>query len=458
MFERNILKELATWRTSAHRKPLIIRGPRQVGKTSAIHLFGKTFRHYLYFNLERPEDRNLFQQHSTFSVMLDAVLFSGSVPKSEISETLLFLDEIQSMPELISQFRYFYEDTPELAVIGAGSLLETLFTDTQPFPVGRVEYKMVRPLSFAEFLGALGEKAALEAFETTPLPVFATEKLYQLFHLFALLGGMPEVISRYAETRDLVALKPIYDSLLIGYQDDTEKYSNSRQQTHHLQFAFKSIFSVVGQRIKFEGFGNGPYKSREIGEALRLLEKAFLIRLLYPCTEAAIPLQSDFKKSPRLHFFDTGLMGYVNGYQQDLLGTQDLSKHFKGTLIEHLVGQELLTTDSSPRSGLHFWVRDKNTSAAEVDYLVNWKGTVVPIEVKSGPTGKLKSLLLLMDQFRLPFAIRFYAGALLQTSEKTPSGHPFQLLHLPYFLVSRWEDYAAWAFSGSATPLPADPE
>lgn len=446
MFKRTVLNDLAKWRASPYRKPLVVRGSRQVGKTSAIHLFGKTFKHYLYFNLERPEDRAIFERNPEFSVMVQALLLSRSVSQTEISETLLFLDEIQAMPNLIGQFRYFYEDMPQLAVIGAGSLLETLFTDNQPFPVGRVDYKMVRPLSFEEFLGALNEKAALEVFRQIPLPEFASTRLFQLFHLFALIGGMPEVVQRYVQTRDLLALRPVYDSLLVGYQDDVEKYGNGKSQIEHIRFVLKSMFSVTGSRIKFEGFGNGPYKSREIGEALRLLEKAFLVHLVYPCTETRIPLTPDFKKSPKLHFLDTGLMGYVNGYQQDLLGTEDLSKHFQGVVIEHLVGQELLATNDSPRASLHFWVRDKNTSSAEVDYLVNWKGTVIPIEVKSGPTGRLKSLLLVMEQFQLPFAIRFYAGPLTKTKESTPGGHDFILLHLPYFLVSRWEAYANWAF------------
>jgi predicted AAA+ superfamily ATPase len=339
-----------------------------------------------------------------------------------------------------------------LAVIGAGSLLETLFTGNQPFPVGRVEYKMVRPLCFSEFLLALGEKAASEVFHTMPLPAHGESTLFRLFHLYALIGGMPEVVQRYAQTRDLMALRPVYDGLLLGYHDDVEKYGSGKSQIEHIRFVLKSMYSLAGSRIKFEGFGNGPYKSREVGEALRLLEKAFLLQLIFPCTEARVPLAPDYKKSPKLQLSDTGLMCYVNGYQQDLLGTRDLSHHFRGLVIEHLTGQELLATDDSPRNMLHFWVRDKAGSSAEVDYLVNWKGTIVPIEIKSGPTGHLKSLLQVMEQFQLPFAIRFYAGSLACTEEKTPGGKVFKLLHLPYFLVSKWEEYAEWAFSQSEKP------
>jgi len=441
MFQRSILDSLTVWRNSPRRKPLVIRGARQTGKTSAVHLFGKTFKHYLYFNLERPEDREVFIRHSDFNLMVQALLLSRSVPKADIPETLLFLDEIQTMPDLISQFRYFFEELPELAVIGAGSLLETLFTENQPFPVGRVEYKMVRPLSFGEFLAALGEQQALEAFHTVPLPVYAETKLFQLFHLYAMIGGMPEAVQCYIDTRDLVQLRPVYDGLLLGYQDDAEKYSGGKSQTAHLRFVLKTLTSEAGRRIRFEGFGKGPYKSREVGEALRLLEKAFLIQLVYPCTEARIPLVPDYKKSPRLQFLDSGLLSYANGYQQDLLGTKDLSKHFQGLIIEHLVGQEMLSVSESPRSSLQFWVRDKNTSSAEVDYLLCHNGRVIPVEVKSGPAGRLKSLLLVAEQFQLPFAIRLYAGHLHMTEEKTPLGHSFKLLHLPYFLASRIQAY-----------------
>jgi predicted AAA+ superfamily ATPase len=452
MFAREFLNSLEKWRHSPYRKPLILRGSRQVGKTSVVHQFGQTFQHYLYFNLEREADKKIFERYNDFNQMVDYLLFAKLVPKSALENTLLFIDEIQETPWLVSQFRYFYEELPALAVIGAGSLLETLFAESQPFPVGRVEYKMLRPATFQEFLGALGEDAALQILQTVPLPDFATDKLFQLFHLYALIGGMPEAVQRFADTRDLSELKPVYESVLTGYKDDIEKYAKSESQKAQLRFVLNVMFSRAGSRVKFEGFGNGPYKSREMGEALRLLEKAFLLRLVYPSTEAKVPMTSDFRKAPKLHVFDTGVMGYANGYQQDLIGTKDLSQHYQGLVVEHLVGQELLATDYSPLHELHFWVRDKNTSSAEVDYLVQYEGMIVPIEVKSGPTGKLKSLMMAVEQFGLKLAIRLHAGPLSQEHMKTPGGHAFLLLNLPYFLVSKWKAYVDWAWRNEYKP------
>jgi len=447
MFQREILQELLVWKQKNGRKPLIIRGPRQVGKTSLIHLFSKSFKHYLYFNLERPEDRIPFQEIASTKALLEALFFSKSLPFKELENSLLFIDEVQEMPKIINQLRYFYEDFPGLAVICAGSLLETLFTRNLPFPVGRVEYKIVRPVSFAEFLMAMGENQAIEVFSQVPIPTYALPKLFELFHRYALLGGLPEIIKTYVESKDLVLLQPIYESIFLTYQDDIEKYASGSAQIQQIRHVVKQMFFEGGKRIKFEGFGNSNYRSREMGEAFRILERAFIIRLVYPCTEAKIPIQSDFRKSPRLQIFDSGLFGYFAGYQKDLLGTKDLNEQFQGTFIEHWIGQELLANNSSPLAELHFWVRDKKGSSAEVDYIIQHQGAIIPIEVKSGRTGKLKSLFSIMDQFNLTLAIRFYAGPVLFSKLQTPAGKDFYLISMPYFLVSKLDAYILWAKS-----------
>jgi predicted AAA+ superfamily ATPase len=174
------------------------------------------------------------------------------------------------------------------------------------------------------------------------------------------------------------------------------------------------------------------------------LEKALLLRLVYPTTSAKLPIIPELQKSPRLHLLDTGLMNYSAGLQKEIIGTTDLNTVYQGTIIEHLVGQELLSDNYNALSDLNFWVREKTTSTAEVDYVIAYNGKLIPIEVKSGKEGKLKSLHLFMDESSHTIAIRFYAGEVLTSIVSTPNGKKYQLLNLPYYLVSQLQKYIEW--------------
>lgn len=444
MFNRNLLFELEKWRLSNNRKPLVIRGARQVGKTTLVNQFAKQYEQYIYLNLEFAEDKAPFENFSTIEFLITTLFFLKNKSLAKKTNTLLFIDEIQEVPKALNVLRYFYEYAPEISVIAAGSMLETLFDKNISFPIGRVEYKVIRPVSFPEFLSALGETSALEQLTHVPLTNFAYSKLLHLFHKYALIGGMPEIVQQYALNKDLVQLSTIYESLLSGYIDDVEKYANSNSQILHIRHCIKSSFAQAGKRIKFEGFGNSAYKSREMGESLRTLEKALLIQLVYPCTLASLPLIPDLKKSPRLQILDTGLLNYYVGIQKEIIGTEDLNTVYNGTLIEHLVGQELLAFQYNALSSLQFWVREKKEATAEVDYIFKFEGLIIPIEVKSGKEGTLKSLHSFMDMAPHDIAIRFYAGPLTITDAMTQKGKKYHLLNLPYFLVSQIEKYLSW--------------
>ena len=408
MFKRQLLLELENWRQSEPRKPLVIRGARQVGKTTLVNQFATQYEQYIYLNLELSEDKEPFENFTSIEHLINTVFFLKSKTLAKKNTTLIFIDEIQEVPKALNTLRYFYELAPEISVIAAGSMLETLFDKHISFPIGRVEYKVIRPVSFPEFLSAMGETAALEQLTQVPFATFAQTKLLRLFHTYALIGGMPEIVQHYATHKDLVRLGPMYDSLIIGYMDDVGKYAKSRAQILHLRHCIQSSFAQAGKRIKFEGFGNAAYKSREMGESLRTLEKALLLQLIYPCT------------------------------------TDDLNKIYQGTLIEHLIGQELLAFQYNALSALHFWVREKKESTAEVDYLFPYDGLIIPIEVKSGKEGTLKSLHSYMDLAPHDMAIQFYAGALNITNAITKNGKQYQILNLPYFLGSQIEKYIAW--------------
>ncbi|GJM06276.1 MAG: ATPase [marine bacterium B5-7] len=438
MIERQILTSLRQWRADKQRKPLILRGARQVGKTSVVELFGQEFDQFISLNLEITEERVLFERELPIDKLVQSIFFHKNCTRDN-KKTLLFLDEIQHSPEAVAILRYFYEKVPDLYVIAAGSLLETLIDKQVSFPVGRVEYMYLFPLSFLEYLKAVGEVQAAEMLQVNEVPPnYAHEKLLGLFHQYTMIGGMPEVVAHYAEHQDLTALQKIYNSLLVGYQDDVEKYAESAAQARIMRHIVRHVPLNAGERIKFEGFGQSNYRSREVGEAFRMLEKSMLLQLTYPTIRTEPPFESNQKKSPRLQFLDTGLMNHSVGLQKEFIQLKDLNNLYRGKLTEHIVGQQLLSTGLLKNNELMFWVRDKAQSSAEVDFVLPRGNMLLPIEVKSGATGALRSLHSFMERTAGKKAIRLYAGESSVETIQTANGHSYELQHLPYYLAGDW--------------------
>lgn len=453
MFNREIIPKLAEWHHQIGRKPLILRGARQVGKTTVVNAFGLGFPQYIYLNLEDATDQRLFGDNTDIDALVQAVFLTKRQKFARRGETLLFIDEIQQFPRAINMLRYFYEKYPEISVIAAGSLLETIFSKGLSFPVGRVDFMVIRPVSFPEFLGAMGEEQVLEQLRHIPINEFAHARLLQLFHIYALIGGMPEVVNEYTRTKDFTALSSIYERLLAAYIDDVEKYTSNDHFIQVIRHCIRASFLQAGNRIKFQHFGRSNYNSREVGEALRTLEKTYLLSLIYPTTDAVLPLLPDLKRSPRLQVLDTGMVNYFLGLRTDILGTNDLSKIHQGIMIEHLAGQELLASQFNVLSRLDFWVREKAGSSAEVDFVYPFESKLIPIEVKSGKDGTLRSMHQYMEEAPHDMAIRFYAGKLQLTNTTTASGKPYRLLSLPYYLASQTKQYISWLIAGTP-PLP----
>ncbi len=435
MFNRNIIAKLDTWAAKQNRKPLILRGARQVGKTSAINLFAQKFDKYLYLNLDRPEDLALFGQDSPFQDVVDSIFFAKNVEK-KAGKILLFIDEIQNSARAVGLLRYFYEDTPELFVVAAGSLLETLIDNQISFPVGRVEYLAVHPCSFEEYLTATGELQAIEILNQNLVPEYAHDKLSSLFRQYAIIGGMPEIVNNYAENRDLTKLKTIYDGLIVSYLDDVEKYARNSTMIHVIRFIIENAFSFAGERITFEGFANSNFRSREMGEAFRLIEKTMLLQMVYPVVNTGFP--KDIKnRSPKLQLLDTGLVNYKAGIQGELLGSSNIEDAYRGKIAEHITGQELLSSENSVLARLNYWVRDTKNAQAEVDFVVPFNGLLVPIEVKSGASGKLRSLHRFMDEAPHQWAVRVYSGKLSIENATTLAGKSYKLINIPFYLTGR---------------------
>jgi len=441
MYQRNAVKELIKWKYSDGRKPLVLRGARQVGKTTVVDIFAENYAQYIYLNLEREKDRVVFTKYGSIDDIVHYIFLQYNKNLDRASETLLFIDEIQVEPKAVAMLRYFYEAYPNLHVIAAGSMLETLFDRGINFPVGRVEFRVLRPVGFEEFLGALGESQALELYHKVPLPAFAHNKLLQLFHSYTLIGGMPEVVAKYAQNRDVGSLSNIYESLLATYFDDVEKYAKNSNQVQMVRHAIRSSFYEAGTRIKYQGFGASSYHSKEMSEVLRILEKTMLLNLVFPTTQTVVPFMPDVRKSPRLHALDTGMVNYFSGLQRELFGTRDLHAHYKGKIAEHIVGQEFLASKFNIFNTLHFWIRDKKQSDAEVDFLYTFDGQTIPVEVKSGKSGKLRSLHQFLEMSDIPIAVRLYAGQFQIEEHKTLTGKPFKLINIPYFLAGKLDSY-----------------
>jgi predicted AAA+ superfamily ATPase len=440
---RTALHDLIKWKQSKSRKPLILRGARQVGKTTLVNQFSTEYSQYIYLNLERPDHIHFFDSLNTIKEIVESLFLKFEL-QPDYSNTLLFIDEIQESPKTIALLRYFYEDIPELNVISAGSLLEFSLQHVKSFPVGRVSFMYLFPLNFEEFLYALGKKIAVKAFNQVPISDIAQITLFDLFHLYALVGGMPEVVKMYIQTNSFVGLTEIYTSIWETYKSDVRKYAKSSTEEKVITHIIGSAYNFLDQRVTFQNFGNSNYKSREVGEAFRSLDDAKVIQLIYPSTSVDFPVIPDFRKKPRLQFLDIGLVNHGLNIQHELIGMKDLSNAYKGALIPQLLTQELISTNKFSYHKPNFWVREKKQSSAEVDLVIPFRGLLIPVEIKSGPIGKLRSLHQFMDSCPHGYAVRMYAGKFEIHTATTTNGKEFKLLNLPYFLGLKLNEYLEW--------------
>ena len=434
MFQRNAIRQLEEWAQRKTRKPLVLRGARQVGKTTLVNAFAKTFDTYLYLNLERSGAASLFEISQETDSLLTAIHLHCNKSRTK-GRTLLFIDEIQVSPRAVAQLRYFYEDTPELYVIAAGSLLESLIESHISFPVGRVEYMAIRPCCFNEFVGAMGETEIEKALNSLSIPEVIHTKVMDLFNTYTLIGGMPEVVNHYAEHRDLVSVNEVYESLLTGYKDDVEKYARNNTMTQVMRYVLQKGWSYAAQRISLGSFAGSAYKSREMGEAFRTLEKAMLLELSYPSTNFTIPINTEATRSPKLLWIDTGLVNYAAQIQKEVFGAKDILDAWRGNVAEQIVAQELLASDHRVSCKRNFWVRDKKGSDAEVDFIIQHDNKVIPIEVKSGHNARMRSLHLFIDGTNHNVAVRVWSNPFSIDRVTTPEGKEFILYNIPFYYV-----------------------
>lgn len=432
MFRRIALENLREWALKAERKPLVLRGARQVGKTTLVEMFAADFDHYIYLNLEEKDNAEMFATDSTFDDLLAGIFFKAKLPVDS-PRTLIFIDEIQTEPKAVQALRYFYEKRPDLYVIAAGSLLESLMGRHISFPVGRVEYMALHPCTFVEFLSAIGEEMLVSQVEKVAVPQSLHSYTLDLFKKYMIIGGLPEVVANYAQYHDMVRLSDVFNALLSGYRDDVEKYADNRKEQDSIRYILNYGWTSAGHRIQFAKFTNSSFKSADVSNAFRTLEKTLLLELVYPLTSTSFPILPDLKKSPKLLWLDTGLVNYVAGMQEELLFTTDSDELWNGDIAEHIVAQELLGATTTFGEKRLFWVRDARNSQAEVDFVIRYKSHLLPIEVKTGANSKLRSLHLFMEESKENIALRLWNGPMTSDVITRSDGRPFTLYNIPLY-------------------------
>ena len=430
---RTIEPVLKKWKNQSNRLPIILRGARQVGKSFIIEKFGKeNFESLVTCNFEfRPELINCFDNLDPQSICakLEVAFKTRIIP----GKTLLFLDEIQICPKAIMALRYFKEKLPDLHVIAAGSLLEFVLHEEQfSFPVGRVQFLYLKPLSFHEYLLSQNHDRLIEILDKVtlqhPIDTFIHEELLLLLREYFLIGGMPSVIRSFLENRSFFECQTVLNGLLETYRSDFPKYT-TKTQYKHLQTFFEKVPGEVANQFKYTLISS-EHRSQDLKIALEQLGWAGLLYKVLSTSASGIPLQMHAKENKfKLLFLDCGLVNCANKLDMQTAWNTELMQINAGAQAEQFVGQELMAyADPYTASHLYYWDRDKKGSMAEVDFVIQAGSVILPIEVKAGTTGSLKSLKQFLLEKKAPFGIRI--------SQHPLSFHE-QILSVPLYLINR---------------------
>ena len=445
--KRLVENYLFQWLSSSQRKPLILRGARQVGKTWIVRkLAQESKRELIELNFEQnPTLIDFFHDNNPNT----ALMFLKSYFKKEFipNQSLLFLDEIQAAPQLLAKLRWFAEEMPELPVIAAGSLLDFCLNEYEySMPVGRVTYAYLEPLSFEEFLLANGYQQLNDFLtqwhinEVIPEPIHET--LTNLLREYFFVGGMPEAVSSWIDKRSLLDINKIHQDLLTSFRNDFAKYA--KHVAHHrLDEVIQSIPNQLGEKFQYRRV-NPDISSTQIKQALEQLCTARLCQKVQDTPASGLPLGANTNaKTFKVILLDIGLVSSLLGlkFHENIMEKTNRLIN-EGGLAEQFIGQTLKTlTPFYIDPHLYYWVREEKTSSAELDYLITFNEKIIPIEVKSGSSGKLKSLHLFMALRDLSLAVRFNSDRPSLTDINTKSAidrvASYQLLSLPLYLSNQ---------------------
>lgn len=441
------MEYLKEWKTRDGRKPLVIRGARQVGKSHLVRDFAKQeFDTFAEINLD--EDLSVVPYFDNADPLETLRLLELHFERAlEPGKTLLFLDEIQAAPQLLAKLRYFYEKLPGLHVIAAGSLLDfTLEEHDFSMPVGRIEYLHLGPMKFSEFLLATGHEklsAFIHAFkigDVIPAPLH--DKLSALLLSYIVVGGMPESVAAFAKNKSYRDCDLIKHSLLSTYKDDFRKYGK-KVNIQRVLTVYEALPKLVGRKVKYVNISR-DIRASELSKALRMLSLARVCHLVHHASCNGIPLGAEMDASTfKPLFLDVGLLLSACGLSMtDIPSAEELMLVNSGQLCEQFVGQHLLYRQPPHKQPeLHYWLREKPSSNAEVDYVIAQGQRIIPVEVKAGKTGNLRSLHQFTIEKNIPFAIKISSEppSLVKASGKMPDGRSYasQILNLPFYLSEK---------------------
>ncbi len=408
--KRLLMNELLKWKNKKHKKPILLRGARQVGKSYLIKKFGKNYKNFFEINFEKEKSLcDIFNNSLTPEKIIKKLsIFFGK--KIETKDTLIFFDEIQECERALLSLRYFYEEMPELDVVSAGSLLEFIIEKTG-LPVGRIQNLYLYPMSFLEFLIAKEKNTIIDAIINGEIDNAIHNLIVEEINEYLTIGGMPEAIKTWIETEDIKEVKLVHNSIIDTYRQDFSKYSKNNQ-VEYVEKVFSKVPYFVGKKFVYSNIEDSS-KIYKIKNAFELLKKAMVITPIYHSSSNGVPLEAEAKyKIFKTIFLDFGLMQTILGENTGLfILNQEPQVINKGSIIEAFIGQEILSY-SIPylRKKLFYWVREKRGSNAEVDYVEVLEGKVIPIEIKSGKKRYGRSINIFLNEKNSPYGIIFYNG------------------------------------------------
>ena len=429
MFKRTLELSLVKWKNDSVHKPIILRGARQVGKTSIVRQFGKkNFRQLIEINLENQAQRKIFEG------VLDIEDFERrlALVRGERMETgkLLFIDEIQELREMMELLRFFAEERPGWHVIVTGSLLEAKMGGKWSVPVGRVDYRSLFPLTFFEFLGAMGKDKLLSDLQDLKMgekyPYHDLAK--QVFGQYVLLGGMPEVIANFAEKQDYGRAREVLQRLQIGYVDDVAKYTKNEHEKKYLEAVVTNGAREGGKIFRYENFAGTDFHSREMSSAVARVEKTMLCHQVAVINSTILPMNLKLRRPKKMIWLDIGLVNLVNEYYGEII-----QGDYSGRVMEQVVGQALLADLSSTFNQLVYFARDRYESSAEVDFCFINNSKLVAMEVKAGKTTTSRSLQGLMKD-----PLSEIVPVLVSWQEL---GIDRGMIKIPFYLLARWREF-----------------
>ncbi len=434
--KREAEKALKSWLTGKRRKPLVLRGARQVGKSTLVRNFAAAEGMVLNeVNLERHlELKKVFAALDVNRICEELGVLVGRSVRSPGS--ILFLDEVQAIPEALAALRYFYEELPQVPVIAAGSLLEfTLSKHQFSMPVGRIDYLHLGPMAFSEFVSEVAPQLVSyidEAASGNAIPETAHAALMALVRKYSFVGGMPEAVLSFVESGSALDAVAVHRSILQTYEDDFAKYA-PKVDPALMQSIFRKIPAMVGQKVKYVNFARDVL-SRDVKNALDCLMKARVCHGVRASTCSALPLEASVSESAwKLLFLDIGLMNHACGIDYAAIERMDSLKFInEGAIAEQFVGQHLLYRSGGLEApSLCYWLRENRNANAEVDYVIAAKGEILPIEVKAGASGSMRSLQQFAMEKNIKRALRFDANP--SSSQNTGS---YELISRPLYTAA----------------------